>query len=245
MKDLDDTGTPPCKPCWELKYCPYGAFVEWFPLMNDDEDVGEVRVHNVERTREIGQFLGLPKLEDWLEFLPRDVRCSVFGHACPVFFVAEPLTETVEERSISGRIPTRVKIAVDRRDRGVCQICSCNVLDDQKEFDHIIPKSKGGPSTESNIRLTCSTCNRKKGNDVGIALRRGLHNLTQTQEAAFDLLCQRTNESDGLLHAAELDALDVSRRDMQHLVKQGWVVKEGKAWRICDDFLPSSARERP
>lgn len=27
-----------CKPCWEIKYCPYGPLVEEFPLANDDDD---------------------------------------------------------------------------------------------------------------------------------------------------------------------------------------------------------------
>lgn len=25
-----------CKPCWELKYCPYGPLVEQFPLSEDE-----------------------------------------------------------------------------------------------------------------------------------------------------------------------------------------------------------------
>lgn len=25
-----------CKPCWELKYCPYGPLVEQFPLCEDE-----------------------------------------------------------------------------------------------------------------------------------------------------------------------------------------------------------------
>ena len=24
-----------CKPCWDLKYCPYGPLVEQFPMTND------------------------------------------------------------------------------------------------------------------------------------------------------------------------------------------------------------------
>jgi len=28
----------PCKPCWELKYCPYGPLVEFFPLFGPPDD---------------------------------------------------------------------------------------------------------------------------------------------------------------------------------------------------------------
>ena len=58
-----------CKPCWEIKYCPYGPLVEQFPLK---------------------------QIQD-------DKSCRIFGHDCPVFFVAEPLTETKELRNIKEK----------------------------------------------------------------------------------------------------------------------------------------------
>ncbi len=27
-----------CKPCWEIKYCPYGPLVEEFPIAKEDDD---------------------------------------------------------------------------------------------------------------------------------------------------------------------------------------------------------------
>src|SRR5579864_3675797 len=36
-----------CKPCWELKYCPYGPLVEQFPLEDDrDERACRIFGHN-------------------------------------------------------------------------------------------------------------------------------------------------------------------------------------------------------
>ncbi|RLG30570.1 hypothetical protein DRO03_03970 [Methanosarcinales archaeon] len=55
---------------------------------------------------------------------------------------------------------------VVRRDNYTCQICGRHLLDDEVEFDHIIPFSKGGSSEEHNIRLTCFKCNRKKSDQV-------------------------------------------------------------------------------
>lgn len=90
-------------------------------------------------------------------------RCRIFGHECPVFYVAEPFTETKKLRNISRNIPQAVKFKVFRRDNQVCQQCGKNVAFDEINFDHIIPWSKGGSSDESNIRILCESCNKKRG----------------------------------------------------------------------------------
>ncbi|MHB1463599.1 MAG: HNH endonuclease [Thermoleophilia bacterium] len=117
-----------CKPCWELKYCPYGPLVEEFPLKEDGDDRS----------------------------------CRIFGHDCPVFTMAEPLTETKELRRITRSIPRPVQFRVLKRDNQICRECGKSVQDEDVHFDHIIPWSKGGPTEEHNIRLLCSKCNRKK-----------------------------------------------------------------------------------
>lgn len=120
-----------CKPCWELKYCPYGVLVENFEIRDELDD---------------------------------PYRCRVFGHLCPVFRVAEPLTETKELRNISRTISMVTQRRVTRRDNYICQMCQCHIPDDKINFDHLIPWSKGGSSDESNIRLLCESCNKKRGN---------------------------------------------------------------------------------
>lgn len=119
-----------CKPCWELKYCPYGVLVEEFP-------VGKR-----------GEF--------------KD--CIIYNHECPVFYVAEPFTETKERRRVTRNISAVVRRRVDRKDDMHCQICNQHIRDNDVNYDHIIPWSLGGSSDESNIRLLCSTCNKKRGN---------------------------------------------------------------------------------
>lgn len=227
------TRPPVCKPCWELKYCPYGALVEFFPLVQEDGETESVRVHSWDDTDSIGKFLGLHS-DDWLEFLVPETRCSVFGHACPVFFTAEPLTETSEERSVSGRVPRKVMLSVARRDGMVCQICTRPVTDDMVEFDHIIPKSKGGPSTESNVRVTCRTCNRKKGTSVGVRLRNNLHDIPDAEWKAFGLLCGLANQKPpGALRKDQLAEHGFSKKDMDALVKRGWAaVTEHGDWTV-------------
>lgn len=168
-----------CKPCWELKYCPYGPLVEFFPLPSDDFNSTEAERSynswldavksgdlktNSEIYEAIEKILCLePTRWQWVEqFQTDELRCSIFGHVCPVFFSAEPFTETREERRTIRNIPREAMLRVVRRDGQVCRSCGCNVPDDQVEFDHIIPFSRGGPSTAENLRLLCRECNRRK-----------------------------------------------------------------------------------
>jgi hypothetical protein len=167
-----------CKPCWELKYCPYGPLVEFFPLPDDDDAFKEVRksynswiaevqsgsLKKKEISRAIEAILSLePKRWKWInQFRTEELSCSVFGHICPVFFSAEPFTETKEDRRIERTIPREVMLKVVRRDGQMCRICHKNVPDDEIEFDHVIPHSFGGPTHAENLRLLCRKCNRKK-----------------------------------------------------------------------------------
>ncbi|MBK6959397.1 MAG: HNH endonuclease [Nitrosomonas sp.] len=57
-------------------------------------------------------------------------------------------------------------LQVVRRDGHICQSCRINVPDNEIEFDHIIPVSKGGPTTVENLRILCRTCNRKKSDSL-------------------------------------------------------------------------------
>ena len=57
-------------------------------------------------------------------------------------------------------IPQDVKIAVAARDGGRCRQCGSAA---DLHFDHVIPWSKGGANTVTNIQLLCGPCNRRKG----------------------------------------------------------------------------------
>jgi hypothetical protein len=60
----------------------------------------------------------------------------------------------------SRMIPTPVKLAVWKRDKGCCRLCGSNR---NLHFDHIIPWSKGGSSlTADNIQLLCAKHNLAK-----------------------------------------------------------------------------------
>ena len=179
-----------CKPCWELKYCPYGPLVEFFPLVDSDLSIAAIRRSyeswidavvegNLQSEEEVFEAIEKilclePKRWEWVDqYDGKDLRCAIFGHICPVFLSAEGLTETREERNSSRSVSRSVMLQVVRRDQGVCRSCGKNVPDDEVEFDHIIPHSKGGPSTVNNIRLLCRSCNRRKGDNLENMLRSG------------------------------------------------------------------------
>lgn len=70
-----------------------------------------------------------------------------------------PAIEAVE-RPACRRIPSRVKLAVWKRDQGRCVLCGGA---EGLHFDHIVPFSKGGASTLSaNVQLLCQRHNLAK-----------------------------------------------------------------------------------
>ncbi len=60
-----------------------------------------------------------------------------------------------------GSIPEHVKTTVFQRDGGKC--VQCGYQGSYIEYDHRIPRSKGGQNTIENIQLLCRMCNLKKG----------------------------------------------------------------------------------
>ena len=58
-------------------------------------------------------------------------------------------------------IPTELRWAVFRRDNYTCRQCG---LQEDLQADHVVPESKGGPTTMANLQTLCGGCNRKKGN---------------------------------------------------------------------------------
>lgn len=187
-KDLKERIREICKPCWELKICPYGPLVEIFPLpgirRSDAKRHNDYLKECVEKNKlgpnfdieldydrkkifekQIEMFNELDYDEGPFE-LEEEMSCKEFGHLCPAYFVSEVFTETKEGRNRNRNISNPTKMRVARRDNYKCQICGEQLFDKEIEFDHIIPFSKGGTSAESNIRVTCRKCNRTKSNKI-------------------------------------------------------------------------------
>jgi 5-methylcytosine-specific restriction endonuclease McrA len=72
----------------------------------------------------------------------------------------EPFREQ-ERRRI---IPTPIKIAVWKRDKGRCVLCG---RADELHFDHLLPFSKGGTSLRAeNVQLLCARHNLSKADRI-------------------------------------------------------------------------------
>jgi hypothetical protein len=170
------------KPCWELKYCPYGPLVEQFPLPRIARQDGAEHNEFLKRQLKAGAYdptharAFSKQVKDFSasalpERIPEEegfMSCHIFGHYCPVFFAAEPFTETSDLRRGNNSISFQTKLRVARRDNYMCQECGRPLREHELEFDHSIPRSLGGTSEEHNIRLTCLKCNRKKGKKLDL-----------------------------------------------------------------------------
>lgn len=75
----------------------------------------------------------------------------------------EMLSDHAIEQARRERLPEDVRIFVWKRDDGRCVQCGSQ---ENLEFDHIIPVSKGGSNTARNIQLLCESCNRSKSDSM-------------------------------------------------------------------------------
>lgn len=52
---------------------------------------------------------------------------------------------------------------VIERDNSTCHICGLMCKPQEIHLDHVIPLARGGAHSEDNLKVACSTCNRRKG----------------------------------------------------------------------------------
>lgn len=83
------------------------------------------------------------------------------------------LSNLVEfKNSVSGQralMTTKLREKIKQRDNFTCKICGLSDRDEKNlllEIDHIIPLSKGGTTTQSNLQTLCWRCNRSKGSKI-------------------------------------------------------------------------------
>jgi hypothetical protein len=61
-------------------------------------------------------------------------------------------------------IPIKLRDEIFRRDNYICQYCGREINEIELEVDHILPISKGGTNSPSNLQTLCVKCNQQKGN---------------------------------------------------------------------------------
>ena len=63
-----------------------------------------------------------------------------------------------------NRRPPFTRFNVFLRDRFTCQYCALDFSAQDLTFDHVIPRSRGGRTSWTNVVTACTCCNLTKGN---------------------------------------------------------------------------------
>ena len=94
--------------------------------------------------------------------------------------------------------PRRVKFSrrnIFERDRYTCQYCNRAPARSELSIDHVIPRSRGGATTWSNVVLACTECNARKRDraprDAGMRLQRQPREPAWRPGAGFRLSVRR------------------------------------------------------
>jgi 5-methylcytosine-specific restriction endonuclease McrA len=74
-----------------------------------------------------------------------------------------PSVISLKEYIPAARRPAFTRFNVFLRDRFSCQYCNQAFPSHELTFDHVIPRSRGGRTTWSNVVTACSSCNLLKG----------------------------------------------------------------------------------
>lgn len=64
---------------------------------------------------------------------------------------------------LKQRIPKNIRRIVLERDGYHCVYCDEDLTNEEIHLDHVIPESRGGPTTIDNLQVTCRKCNLAKG----------------------------------------------------------------------------------
>jgi 5-methylcytosine-specific restriction endonuclease McrA len=62
-----------------------------------------------------------------------------------------------------GTVTLEAEKILYEQQNGLCDYCGCSLEDSGKHLDHIVPISRGGLHTITNVHWTCPTCNMSKG----------------------------------------------------------------------------------
>lgn len=131
-------------------------------MIGSGEEICRIKRYNLQQKTEIIEALERQSIKD-----------AVYAKERKKMIERETLDELIAEGRIFNivatkegnriSIPKDVANAVWNRDGGCCCICGSN---ENLEFDHIIPISKGGATTFRNLQLLCHTCNLKKSDII-------------------------------------------------------------------------------
>lgn len=99
--------------------------------------------------------------EDWSKLRP-SLTDAVIQSSNLAFKVPEVVLLTRYDKMPQPKIHFSRR-TLYKRDNNTCQYCGIKPGTAELSVDHIIPKSKGGKTDWENVCLSCTDCNRKKG----------------------------------------------------------------------------------
>jgi hypothetical protein len=68
-----------------------------------------------------------------------------------------------EAVQVRAEVTPQLRMAIIKRDRGMCRYCTIRPKWQNIEIDHVRPVVSGGKSTMENCVTACRTCNQRKG----------------------------------------------------------------------------------
>lgn len=111
--------------------------------------------------------------EEWLDRAPEDSRLIKTSNR-PV-----PAPDVVVLKKYGQRPPMKINWSrqnLFRRDSHTCQYCGIGLPASELQVEHVLPKSRGGPTTWENCVAACDDCNSRKADrlpaEVGMRLKR-------------------------------------------------------------------------
>lgn len=124
----------------------------------------------------------------------------------PSMKVRLPSVIALKEYVPMARTAAFTRFNVYLRDQWRCQYCSADFHTNELTFDHVIPRSRGGRTTWSNIVAACHSCNIRKGDKT--CVESGMHPLSSPrQPTIFELQAQGRKFPPNFLHESWRDFL--------------------------------------
>lgn len=109
---------------------------------------------------------------EWMERAPEDSRL-IKTSGKPV-----PAPDVVVLKQYGARPPMKVgfnRANLFKRDEHACQYCGVELPGSKLQIEHVMPRSRGGPTTWENCVASCDDCNSRKANktprEAGMKLR--------------------------------------------------------------------------
>lgn len=101
----------------------------------------------------------------------------------PTQTIRLPSVLALKEYMPLNKSPAFTRFNVFLRDKWKCQYCHDDFRTQELTFDHVIPRSRGGRTTWTNIVTSCQECNLAKGSDMPHEC--GMHPLTEPRQPSI------------------------------------------------------------